>query len=373
MILLRRFLGKIRRFLRHRIAEWIRRAGQKTLHWGAPIGMYRLLDRPGEITLVLPGQPLLAPASDSLRVRCGMNQHGRQPWPIFWKHFHNARLVGENLAELRSDKRIMAESIYGYGYDDVSREASLSYVHLPDALHLEGPWTSLVSSWYSHRRYHYYHWIFDGLPRLALLDAFPPETRIIIPPPQHSYHRQALEILGVAARCRVTPETHLIVEDYYFSSPTAMTGCDNPYAIQFLRDRFLPAAAKLENYPEKIYVSRRQASRGPVDEDRIIDFLRPLGWTILEMEAYSLREQIALFSRARRVCSVHGAGLVNLLWSPPDCRILELCAANFLNGCYEGLAVRRGLDYRYLVFPATQDYRLKVDHAVFADAIRDMN
>jgi len=102
----------------------------------------------------------------------------------------------------------------------------------------------------------------------------------------------------------------------------------------------------------------------------MIDILKAEGWAIIQAEKLSFREQIALFAGARAVCAVHGAGLTNLLWSPPGCHVLELCAANFLNGCYESMAVYNGLDHRYLVFEADRQYRLKVDLGVFTEALR---
>jgi hypothetical protein len=41
------------------------------------------------------------------------------------------------------------------------------------------------------------------------------------------------------------------MEDYFFSAPTAMTGCTNPYAVRFLCERFLPYADKEFHGPAK--------------------------------------------------------------------------------------------------------------------------
>jgi capsular polysaccharide biosynthesis protein len=179
--------------------------------------------------------------------------------------------------------------------------------------------------------------------------------------------------LNVFDRCRPTPEIHLQVENYYFSSPTSWTGCDNPYAIRFLRDRFLKSAALLPVTFEKIYISRRGTSRQALHEEDMIDFLQGEGWTVLQAENYSFREQIALFSNARAVCSLHGAALANLVWCQKGCKALELCPANFLNGCYEGLAAYVDVDYRFLVFEADRQSRLKVDLHQFTAAIKALD
>jgi capsular polysaccharide biosynthesis protein len=104
----------------------------------------------------------------------------------------------------------------------------------------------------------------------------------------------------------------------------------------------------------------------------MIDFLRGEGWAIIQAEKYSLKQQIGLFRNARAVCSIHGAGLTNLLWCDKGCKVLELCAANYLNGSLEGLALCLGLDHRFLVYPADDKFRIRVDMEEFKSAIKAM-
>jgi len=360
----RGFFHRIGRALSTLAARW----SSDPLRWGPPIGCYRALWG-GEVNIVVPRQEALPAREGSMRVLAGMYQHLRQPWPIFWKRIPHAHLVTFSLAELRFDRRLMSESIYDL-YASSAGEPALDYWRLPPPVKLAGPWTSLVSRWCSSRHNHYFHWMMDGLPRLALLDRFPADTRILIPAPLLDYHRETLGMMNLLDRCRVTAEEHVEIEDYYFSSPTAMTGCDNPYAIAFLREKLLPCAAKLPAHPEKIYITRQNGTRAPQHEAPLLDFLREEGWTVVAAETHSVAEQIALFSRARLVCAVHGGGLTNLLWCRPGTRVLELFADNYLNGCYEGMAVHLGLDYRHRIFPATADSRPRIPIEDFVPLIR---
>jgi hypothetical protein len=367
---IRRRLKALRRQLLRGIYEILRFAGRKTLRLGPPIGTFRGLDSP-DAHLVLAGQEIRPPGARSLRVLCHLNQHGRQPWPIFWRRFPQARLVGSSLALLDSKKRLMVESVFGEEYSRT--DPSYNYNILPPARFLPGPWTSLVSFWCSRAHYQFYHWITDGLPRLALLDRFPAETRILIPAESRPYITESLEMLGLSDRCRPTSETHLQIEDYYFSSPITMTGTDNPYAIHFLRSKLLGKAAPWSSPSEKIYITRRNGSRSAIQEEEIIDLLSGRGWTIVEAEKHSLREQIALFSQARSICAIHGAALTNLIWCRKGCKVLELCAASYLNGCYEGIAAYLDLDYRFMIFDADSRFRLKVDLDEFKRAVAELD
>jgi len=366
-----RFLRAIYRWVRRSPAELLRVIGRGSLHLGGPVGFYGVLENPHDVVLVQAHQESRPVQPDCLRIRCGFTQHSRQPWPIFWRKISPARLAGKSLAVLNREKKLMLESVYGkeYGPDD----PSYNYLYLPPATHLSGSWTSLISRWVPAASNSYYHWMMDALPRLAILDRFPPDTRILSVASPSSFQREALEILNLINRCRPTPETHLVLENYYHSSFTAMTGCDNPYALQFLRDKFLPAASPTAPRPEKIYISRLGSPRSAHEEEKMIAILESEGWTIIETQNYSFREQIALFSRARAVCAIHGAGLTNLLWCPKGCKVLELCPSNFLNGCYESMAAFLDLDYRYMVFEADFMFRMKVDLKEFATAIKALD
>jgi capsular polysaccharide biosynthesis protein len=210
----------------------------------------------------------------------------------------------------------------------------------------------------------------DALPRLAILDRFPSNTGILSVAAPNSFQRETMEILGLIDRCRPTPETHLVLENYYHSSFPTMTGCDNPYALKFLRDRFMDSASPAARRPEKIYISRLNSLRSAHKEAEMIGILKGEGWTIIRTEEYSFREQVARFQTARAVCAIHGAGLTNLLWCPKGCKVLEICPSNFLNGCYESIAAFLDLDYRYLVFDADIHYRMRVDLKQFVEAIK---
>lgn len=368
---LRATLKPLYRLVRRGIIDIFRWLGQGSERLGPPVALYSTLDHPEDVHLILPGQESRPVAPDCLRIRCGFRQHLRQPWPIFWQKIAPARLVGPSLAVMGPDKRLMVESVYDehHGLDD----PSYNYLYLPPAAHLGGAWTSVLSRWFPATSGSYYHWLMDALPRLALLEQFPTDTGILVTATLTSFQRETLEILNLTDRCRPTPETHLIIENYYHSSFTAMTGCDNPYAISFLRGKFLSAASPTAPRHEKVYISRLNSARRAHNEEAIVSILQDQGWAIIETQDYSFREQVALFSHARAICATHGAGLTNLLWCPKGAKVLELCPENFLNGCYESLAAHLDLDYRYLVFPADSNYRMQIDVDRFTAALADMD
>ena len=88
---------------------------------------------------------------------------------------------------------------------------------------------------------------------------------------------------------------------------------------------------------------------------------RQRGWTAVDPETLPLAQQIQLFSSARAVCGVHGAGLTNMVWCPPGCRIIELMADNYLNGCFESISACLDVQHAYLVFPGDAERRIRVE------------
>ena len=110
-------------------------------------------------------------------------------------------------------------------------------------------------------------------------------------------------------------------------------------------------------------------TRGIANEPEVIEFFQKRGWAILDPEGMAMPQKVQLFRRAQAVCALHGAGLTHLVWSEPGCRVLELCAKNYLNGAYEGLALERGLNYRYLVCEADAGCVARVDLKKLQEAL----
>lgn len=347
----------------YRGAKWLRFQAQQlvfqVLRWTLPSGWPRLGPAKGLFSALaqlranrLPGEILMEGQTTppvppgSLRLQAKLGQEGYQPWPIFWTCHDQARLIGESALLLDKRKRACAEAMFGTHHSGI---ADYHTLWLPPAIPLAGNWTSLLTrNW----NQNFYHWFMDCLPRLALLERFPPDTRILVPDKLPPFQRDTLCWLGLENRIQPIPGRHLVAEHFFLSPPTAMTGCANPYAVKFLRDSFLPHAEAPAQPVEKIYIRRRGQTRGILNEPELIAFLEPRGWQAVELENLSLAQQIGLFAQARAVCGLHGAGFTNLLWCRPGTVAVEFLADNFLNGCYEALASCVAVKHRFLIQPA---------------------
>jgi capsular polysaccharide biosynthesis protein len=294
-----------------------------------------------------------------------MDQDKFQPWPVFWIRHDEARLIARSLVRLDEKKRLSLEGAFGPSMPAVKNDPAYRTCFLTPATRLEGNWTSVVTQLCEG----YYHWLMDALPHLVMLPELPADTRIIVPPRLAAFQLETLQWLNLEGRCRPTPEKHLLVEHYYFCRPTSMTGCYNPYAVEFLRRSFLHHADESFVSPRRFYLRRVGKIRPIINEAELLEFFQTRGWAIVDTEQMSLSQQIRLFSQAEMICAPHGAGLTNLLWCQPGCKVLELCTSSYLNGVFEGLAQCVGANYRYLIFKGDYGLRSVVNIPEIAKAL----
>jgi Glycosyltransferase 61 len=280
-------------------------------------------------------------------------QNDHQPWPIFWTKAKNALLVGK-LLHWRDDRdRICLEGIY----NSVSKGSFLKDEWSGQLLHaqpenLPGAWTSLLSNWNDGKNY--YHWILDGLTRLAVRDLLPEPTTILIPSNSPKFVTDSLRLLGLEDQTFIAPNHPVRLERYYFCSPTSMTGVWNPFGYHWIREKFSHIYAEPESGPP-IFMTRRSATRVPGNLDEIEKLFRSAGFSIIDCGELSISEQIIALSGAPAVAGLHGAAMTNLLWVRKDTPVLELFQPNFLNACYEQIAIHGGLDYEFSILAGDED------------------
>jgi capsular polysaccharide biosynthesis protein len=102
-----------------------------------------------------------------------------------------------------------------------------------------------------------------------------------------------------------------------------------------------------------IYLSRGSAAnnRRVVNEEQILaEVLEPRGFRILDPAGLSVADQIAEFAAATAIVTPHGAGMTNVLFASPGCRVVEMFpSSQILQPCYWRMAHSvPGVEYRYL-------------------------
>ena len=118
--------------------------------------------------------------------------------------------------------------------------------------------------------------------------------------------------------------------------------------VQELRSLFdgLVHSASTSSLPQKIFIERRSGgsftggqNRRFFPQDKFHQDLRSMGYTLVYLEDMSVMTQIRLFACAKRIACVHGAGLANIIFSAPHCKITEFVSSEAPRPtCFEVLA-----------------------------------
>jgi capsular polysaccharide biosynthesis protein len=182
----------------------------------------------------------------------------------------------------------------------------------------------------------YGHWFLDELPRLvSALPHLPPDTKFIVSDPVQEFKLKSLAALGITEE-RLIPvkgyfETHC--ERLWFATPL----CDgewastSPAVFRQIREALLQTYGGTRGpTPEKIFISRRgAASKRLINEDELLPMIEEFGFSVVQTEKLSLAQQVRTFSKVKVVLAAHGAGMTNILFSPPPALLLELQDVKF--------------------------------------------
>lgn len=196
----------------------------------------------------------------------------------------------------------------------------------------------------------YGHWMMEMLPKAWLVERHLPElkARFLVAHATTDLSASmaaSLSLMGIdLTRTLVADDTPrrfadlLLVDGLsdhgVFLSPLVLNGID---AVS--RD-IAPAGA------DRLFVTRRAMGfRRIVDEDTLIAQAQAHGYTLVDPGVLTLREQIALFKRARRIVGVMGAAMTNTVFAPTGARVVTLTPAGMPDTFFWFIATLRGLDY----------------------------
>jgi hypothetical protein len=199
----------------------------------------------------------------------------------------------------------------------------------------------------------YFHWMFDVLPRIHLLEKSNFKFDIdcyLVNGIHHDFQRQTLALINIPTEKIICTDEnfHCQYEQLIVPSLPGITGSTTILQCNFLREAFL---APSPHPPSKrLYISRRDATTRRIqNEDALVELLNKLDFQIVSMDSRSVVEQASLFHEAQIIVAPHGAALTNLVFCHPTCKVLEIFAPGYLNPCYRAICNLIGVDYWYLL------------------------
>lgn len=210
----------------------------------------------------------------------------------------------------------------------------------------------------------YYHFLVDAICRLGVLEQCPE-----IEPPDHWYvpsgagwQREILTMFGVAPESIIDADEHPHVRAEMLVLPGLPTVevVNPPWTSEFLRAHMLPHASPDKPAAGPIYLSRGASANNRMvrNEQQVLDeVLLPRGFTVLDPAGLTVADQIAQFGAASAIVTPHGAGMTNVLFASPGCRVVEMFpSSQVLQPCYWRMAhAAPGVEYRYLAGEPTMN------------------
>lgn len=200
--------------------------------------------------------------------------------------------------------------------------------------------------------HNYYHWLFDSISRLYIAQSLinnGEKAKYLIPDNRLPFQKETLTMLGISTENQISSyiHSHLKVSQCIVTSHPNQDPSKIPnWIIGFLRDKLLPHSSG-ENFSPYVYIERGDSSNGRqlLNEKELINCLKKLGFRSFRLSELTVASQISLFSKAKMVVGVHGAGFTNLTFASEGCIVYELFAESYTPQMYKNISNCLSLDY----------------------------
>ena len=198
-----------------------------------------------------------------------------------------------------------------------------------------------------------YHWTFDLLPRLRMLDAARRGQVRLLVRLQYPFQQACLEAAGFSSASIIPAEPTTLYRTEDLLAASVIKGI-TPDNLACAREIYLKLIASV---PEartavRLYISRAKAtSRKIANEAELEEGLRRRGFRIAFFEELSLAEQVALVSQAEIIVSPHGAAWTLAVAARPGTPVIEILPAGLETEApssyylYRNLSREARLDY----------------------------
>ncbi len=191
--------------------------------------------------------------------------------------------------------------------------------------------------------FNYWHWIFDVLPRIGIIekkDLLKQIDYFLFPDTKKKFQKESLDLLKIKNSKRLSSLSHrhiyakkiFTVDHPYVITNNATTDIQNIplWIIKWLQSKFILKNQIKKDLPKKIYINRKDSVyeslniRKIINENEVVEFLEKNGFVSVILSDLSFEDQIKLFMNADFVTGLHGAGYANIVFCSPNTKILEL-------------------------------------------------
>lgn len=198
----------------------------------------------------------------------------------------------------------------------------------------------------------YYHWLVDTLPRLLILRNQYPGYLLLVPqplPPKQlpDYINKSTSVFGFDKLYPLTTRQILKAKQVVLAELTAESLFQKPDLIRQVQRELIASLCAEDVTPtRRIYASRAtQSVRRLANEDELEQLLSMHGFETVFFEKLTFLEQIQLMRETTIFMGTHGASMTNLMFLPPEAKVIELLNRDNGDLCYFRLASCFSLPY----------------------------
>ncbi len=191
--------------------------------------------------------------------------------------------------------------------------------------------------------YGFYHWLIEDLPTFIQCASYFPDRPVLVNKNAPKYVHDFLESF---------PNRIQYTEKFFVAKKLASVtrGDDVGWPLKsdigVLLEFFNAERRSIEG--RKLYISRKNSSRSPTNENSVEEVLKGRGFEIVHTENLHLREAINLISTADVLMGPHGAGLSGQVWMKSGSRCIDLAASSYwTEDIYRLSAI---LNHKYIPF-----------------------
>lgn len=241
------------------------------------------------------------------------------------------------------DFRVLKEGISFRHRNSISFKHVLSFMFFKKKIKIDSTCLSIANGWYDS----YYHFTLECLPKLFLMKDFIDNSILVFPSKLSSFHMQWFSILNVH-HIQFINENEVVKAKVSITSSFSSRDLNHHDLITpDFRDWVLSKIKQKDKlYNTKIFIGRKNPKfRILLNNDDVVKMLNRYGFVYLEMEDFSVEDQISIFNNAKQIICLHGAALSNICFCKPNTKIIDLMHEDFKQWCFLKLAIILNLNY----------------------------
>jgi capsular polysaccharide biosynthesis protein len=179
----------------------------------------------------------------------------------------------------------------------------------------------------------YGHWMSDFMSSVWLWrdEIQSGAVKLMMPYEQQPWFNKMLDVFGIPIEARIQTEGHLVNLKKAIIAKSCGMGnvVFPPDVMREIGEHFVGVVGgtRTKLGHRRIYLTRGDTgnwSRPIVNEASVIEKLSSLNFEIINPAKLSFLEQVKVFSEASVVVSAHGSSLVNLVFAPEGCKVIDL-------------------------------------------------